>query len=116
MKTNPTVDHSTNRRGVSLCLLPSPDHSALDDLLREISHQDERIICLDLCCVSYLSPAHIRTLGGFAESFQRRGGFLRLENVSGSVTRVAQVMGFGGLLGVPPAPDAALRPTERAKK
>ena len=99
--------HSIDSNPVPLCLLPNSDCRALPDLLNAFYRQGQYVVSLDLCKAPHLGPAEIRTLGRFAESFKRRGGFLRLEDASRNIVAIIQVLRFDDWLDVVPAPEAA---------
>lgn len=107
MNVPPRPGHSTDSNPVSLCLLPDFDCRALPDLLNAFYRQGHYVVSLDLCKAPHLGPVEIRTLGRFAESCKRRGGFLKLENASRNVVRIIQVFRFDDVLDVVPEPEAA---------
>jgi hypothetical protein len=110
MNPHPTRGPGTDLSPVSLCLLPDFDCSALAGLLNAFCRQGRYAVSLDLCKAPRLGPVEIRTLGAFAEAFQRRGGFLNLQNASENATLFIQVFRFDDLLKPMPALDAAPPP------
>jgi len=107
MNPGPTHGHGADLSTVSLCLLPGFDCSALVDLLNTFYLQGQYAVSLDLCKAPHLGPVEIRTLGRFAESCKRRGGFLRLENASRTLAMIIQVFRFDDWLDLAPEPEAA---------
>jgi len=83
---------------VRLCLLPAVDFSDLASLLHELDRRERYRVCLDVGNVSGWGTVEFRVLSSFAESFQRHGGFLRLENASASLAALFRSFGCIRLL------------------
>ena len=98
MTAKANISAHTDHDPVRLCLVPGTDHSALTDLLNGLYHSEQYRVGIDVREVPRLGTVEIRILGAFADSFKRRGGFLKLENATAQVATLVRLFGYSDLL------------------
>jgi anti-anti-sigma factor len=92
---------------VRVRLLAAVDNFDLASLLNRLLASKRYRVCLDVSRVSRLGTVEFRVLGSFAEQFERRGGFLILENVSPNLAALVREFGLTDLMPVVPETQSA---------
>jgi anti-anti-sigma regulatory factor len=98
MRNNTDKARGFEGNTVRLCLPATVDNFHLASLLNPLLESQQYRICLDASRVSRLGTVEFRVLGSFADQFKRRGGFLKLENVSAKLAALVREFGFTDLM------------------
>ncbi len=77
--------------GTVVCLLDGVDYAGLTGVLGALARESQYRVTLDCVQVPRLGPGEIRTLIRFAKQFAFRGGYLRLQHVNPTVTRLLEL-------------------------
>ena len=92
---------------VRLCLPATVENFHLAYLLNSLLEKHQHRVCLDVSRVSRLGTVEFRVLGSFPDQFKRRGGFLKLEHATASMTALVREFGSTELLAdIHPQPSA----------